>query len=56
MTFFASFLTIMLIRGLYPSPTRTFSIFANLYLAGTIIFAGGPVVIPLLREYIVAEG
>ena len=55
-TFFASFLIIMLIRGLYPSPTRTFSLFANLYLAGTIIFGGGPVVIPLLREYIVAEG
>jgi len=27
-----------------------------MYLAGTIIFGGGPVVIPLLREYIVAEG
>lgn len=54
--FFASFLTIMLIRGLYRSPTRSFSVFANLYLAGTIIFGGGPVVIPLLREYVVAEG
>ena len=55
-TFFASFLTIMLVRGFYPSPTRIFSLFANLYLAGTIIFGGGPVVIPLLREYVVAEG
>ncbi|KAG8968053.1 hypothetical protein FRC03_008752 [Tulasnella sp. 419] len=27
-----------------------------MYLAGTIIFGGGPVVIPLLREYTVAEG
>ena len=27
-----------------------------MYLAGTIIFGGGPVVIPLLREYIVSEG
>jgi chromate transport protein ChrA len=27
-----------------------------MYLAGTIIFGGGPVVIPLLREYVVAEG
>jgi len=26
-----------------------------MYLAGTIIFGGGPVVIPLLRKYIVAE-
>ena len=55
-TFFASFTTIMLIRGLYPSPGRTFSLFANLFLAGTIIFGGGPVVIPLLREYVVAQG
>jgi chromate transport protein ChrA len=54
--FAASFLAIMLIRGLYRSPARTFSLFANLYLAGTIIFGGGPVVIPLLREYVVAEG
>ncbi|KAL8960494.1 MAG: hypothetical protein Q9193_002813 [Seirophora villosa] len=54
--FFASFLTIMLIRGLYDSPARVFSLFANMYLAGTIIFGGGPVVIPLLREYVVAEG
>ncbi|KAB8611403.1 hypothetical protein FH972_025908 [Carpinus fangiana] len=54
--FFTSFLTVMLIRGLYPSLTRAFSVFANLFLAGTIIFGGGPVVIPLLREYIVAEG
>ena len=54
--FFVSFLIVMLIRGLYRSPVRTFSLFANLYLAGTIIFGGGPVVIPLLREYVVAEG
>lgn len=54
--FLGSFLTIMLIRGLHRSPPRTFSLFANLYLAGTIIFGGGPVVIPLLREYVVAEG
>jgi chromate transport protein ChrA len=33
-----------------------FRLFSNMYLAGTIIFGGGPVVIPLLREYIVAEG
>jgi chromate transport protein ChrA len=25
-------------------------------IAGTIIFGGGPVVIPLLRDYVVAEG
>jgi chromate transport protein ChrA len=27
-----------------------------MYLAGTIIFGGGPVVIPLLRSYVVDPG
>ncbi|PQE03037.1 chromate transporter protein [Rutstroemia sp. NJR-2017a BVV2] len=54
--FLLSFITIMVIRGLLKNPPRGVSLFANLYLAGTIIFGGGPVVIPLLREYIVAEG
>jgi len=54
--FLMSFITIMAIRGLLKMPPRGVSLFANLYLAGTIIFGGGPVVIPLLREYIVAEG
>lgn len=54
--FFASFLSVMLVRSLSPVRPRVFSIFANLYLAGTIIFGGGPVVIPLLREYVVAQG
>lgn len=31
-------------------------LFANMYLAGTVIFGGGPVVIPLLREYVVEPG
>jgi chromate transport protein ChrA len=31
-------------------------VFANMYLAGTIIFGGGPVVIPLLRSYVVDPG
>jgi len=54
--FVMSFITIMVIRGVLKIPPRGVSLFANLYLAGTIIFGGGPVVIPLLREYIVAEG
>lgn len=54
--FIASFATVMIIRSVLKSPSRGVSLFANLYLAGTIIFGGGPVVIPLLREYIVAEG
>ncbi|KAK0102518.1 hypothetical protein ONS95_006132 [Cadophora gregata] len=54
--FLLSFITVMVLRALLKSPPRGVSLFANLYLAGTIIFGGGPVVIPLLREYIVAEG
>ncbi|KAF2222536.1 chromate transporter-domain-containing protein [Elsinoe ampelina] len=52
--FIASFTVIMVCRGLYGGEERGFDLFANLYLAGTIIFGGGPVVIPLLREYIVS--
>ncbi|KAL9102079.1 MAG: hypothetical protein Q9163_002728 [Psora crenata] len=54
--FFVTFITTMTLRGTLDSPPRGFRLFANLYLAGTIIFGGGPVVIPLLREYVVAEG
>lgn len=48
--FIATFITIMVLRGVLKSRPLLFSLFANLYLAGTIIFGGGPVVIPLLRE------
>ncbi len=48
--FFITFIIIMVLRGVLPNRPRGFSLFANLYLAGTIIFGGGPVVIPLLRE------
>ena len=50
---FIAILTVHLATGL---PSRAFSLFSSLYLAGTIIFGGGPVVIPLLREYIVSPG
>lgn len=55
-TFFVSFIVIMVLRGVLPNKSLLYSLFANMYLAGTIIFGGGPVVIPLLREYVVAEG
>lgn len=48
--FCVSFVVIMLLRGLLKNRPLLFSLFSNLYLAGTIIFGGGPVVIPLLRE------
>ncbi|KIX06277.1 uncharacterized protein Z518_04252 [Rhinocladiella mackenziei CBS 650.93] len=54
--FFASFIAILTTRGLLDSPPRPLDLFANMYLAGTIIFGGGPVVIPLLREYVVEPG
>ncbi|KAL6864187.1 chromate transporter domain-containing protein [Trichoderma novae-zelandiae] len=54
--FFATFIAVMVLRSVLPDPPLLYRLFANLYLAGTIIFGGGPVVIPLLREYIVAEG
>ncbi|CAI6099900.1 unnamed protein product [Clonostachys chloroleuca] len=54
--FFVTFIAVMVLRGVLYNPPLLFQLFANLYLAGTIIFGGGPVVIPLLREYIVAEG
>lgn len=54
--FFTTFIAIMVLRGTLTSPPIGFSLFSNLYLAGTIIFGGGPVVIPLLREYVVTEG
>ncbi|KAF9870629.1 chromate transporter [Colletotrichum karsti] len=56
LTFFASFIAVMIVRGVVSDLPILYRLFSNLYLAGTIIFGGGPVVIPLLREYIVAEG
>lgn len=48
--FLATFTIIMVLRGTLKHPPILFSMFSNLYLAGTIIFGGGPVVIPLLRQ------
>jgi chromate transport protein ChrA len=54
--FLLTFIVATTLRSvLHPSPLL-YRLFANMYLAGTIIFGGGPVVIPLLREYVVAEG
>ncbi|GAB7366310.1 hypothetical protein MBLNU230_g8110t1 [Neophaeotheca triangularis] len=55
-SFATVFIITMVLRGTQNGLSRAFDVFANLFLAGTIIFGGGPVVIPLLREYIVAEG
>ncbi|KAL2022382.1 hypothetical protein VTK56DRAFT_5449 [Thermocarpiscus australiensis] len=59
--FFLSFIVAMVLRRVLVCPEGSqppllYRLFSNMYLAGTIIFGGGPVVIPLLREYVVAEG
>ncbi|CAD0089600.1 unnamed protein product, partial [Aureobasidium mustum] len=54
--FFASFAAVLAARGALMAPPLVLDLFANMYLAGTIIFGGGPVVIPLLREYTVQPG
>ncbi|KAK9372077.1 chromate transporter-domain-containing protein [Lipomyces chichibuensis] len=54
--FFATFISIIVIRGVFTAPPIALDLFANMYLAGTIIFGGGPVVIPLLRQYVVVPG
>ncbi|KAK3297096.1 chromate transporter-domain-containing protein [Chaetomium fimeti] len=55
-TFLLTFIAAITLRGTLPAPPLLYRLFANMFLAGTIIFGGGPVVIPLLREYVVAEG
>ncbi|QRV92043.1 chromate ion transporter [Ceratobasidium sp. AG-Ba] len=54
--FFAIFTTFMTLRGTLRNPPLQLQLFINMLLAGTIIFGGGPVVIPLLREYVVQPG
>jgi len=56
-TFFVVFTALMTARGvnLHTTPTLV-SLFNNMFLAGTVIFGGGPVVIPLLRDYVVEPG
>ncbi|CAI7588040.1 hypothetical protein N7533_008650 [Penicillium manginii] len=54
--FFASFIAILVTRGQITTPPLVLDLFANMYLAGTVIFGGGPVVIPLLRSYVVDPG
>ncbi|CAG8885996.1 unnamed protein product [Penicillium egyptiacum] len=54
--FFASFIAILVARAQITTPPLVLDLFANMYLAGTVIFGGGPVVIPLLRSYVVDPG
>jgi len=54
--FFVTFITLMVLRSTIKNAPVELRLFTNMFLAGTIIFGGGPVVIPLLREYVVEEG
>ncbi|KAJ5110276.1 chromate transporter-domain-containing protein [Penicillium argentinense] len=54
--FFASFIALLVARGQLATPPLVLDLFTSMYLAGTVIFGGGPVVIPLLRSYVVAPG
>ena len=54
--FFVTFTAFMSVRGGLHSSPLLLSLFNNMLLAGTIIFGGGPVVIPLLRSYVVDPG
>ena len=54
--FLVTLVIFMVLRATLQRPTLLYSLFANMFLAGTIILRGGPVAIPLFGEYVVAEG
>jgi len=54
--FVAFVITIIVVRAELNFVPRSFDFFTNMVIAGVIIFGGGPVVIPLLRSYVVQTG
>ncbi|KAK0524888.1 hypothetical protein OC835_005783 [Tilletia horrida] len=54
--FVAFIVTILVVRANLNFVPRTFDFFTNMVVAGVIIFGGGPVVVPLLRSYVVQNG
>ncbi|KAF8204804.1 chromate transporter [Pholiota molesta] len=56
LSFFAIFTMFMVLRTALHTAPLLLELFNNMFLAGTIIFGGGPVVIPLLRDYVVSPG
>ncbi|GAA5975241.1 hypothetical protein JCM5350_000201 [Sporobolomyces pararoseus] len=54
--FFVILITMLAVRGGLKQTYKEMEFFTNLLVAGTIIFGGGPVVIPLLRGYVVDPG
>ncbi|BGP11054.1 hypothetical protein JCM10049v2_006953 [Rhodotorula toruloides] len=54
--FIVYLVTIIVVRSQLNNPPRALDFFTNMVIGGTIIFGGGPVVIPLLRQYTVQPG
>ncbi|KAK0547022.1 hypothetical protein OC845_004309 [Tilletia horrida] len=55
--FFLTFVvTVIVVRAKLNVVPRAFDFFTNMVIAGLIIFGGGPVVVPLLRSYVVQTG
>ncbi|KAE8216458.1 hypothetical protein CF327_g320 [Tilletia walkeri] len=54
--FLAFVVTILVVRANLDFVPRSYDFFTNMVIAGLIIFGGGPVVIPLLRSYVVQTG
>ncbi|PPQ65948.1 hypothetical protein CVT26_010710 [Gymnopilus dilepis] len=54
--FITAFIVFLTLRAALHHTPLLFSLFNSMFLAGTIIFGGGPVVIPLLRDYVVEPG
>ncbi|BGP27335.1 chromate transmembrane transporter [Rhodotorula toruloides] len=54
--FIVYLVSIIVVRSQLNNPPRALDFFTNMVIGGTIIFGGGPVVIPLLRQYTVQPG
>lgn len=51
-----TFVALLVFRSILIAPPQLLAVFTNFYLAGCLIVGGGPVVTPLLWEYIVEPG
>ncbi|KAK2466095.1 hypothetical protein APHAL10511_001737 [Amanita phalloides] len=55
-TLIVVFMVLLILRSTLKAPRHALAVFTNFYFAGTLIIGGGPVVTPLLREYVVEPG
>jgi chromate transport protein ChrA len=54
--FLAILIVVLILRSTLHDPPFPLSLYSNFFLAGTLIFGGGPVVTPLLSQYVVQPG